>query len=135
MAAHIHAELMRLFAEDAMETDTPWERWQMKTDKGDWIDYEMPYSPNWNLSVEYRRKPKKIRIGKYDVPEPLRVAPDYGDEYYVAAWAASGISYCWCSWEGARRDLQFLEAGLIHSTPEAAQYHIDAILSLTRAKK
>ena len=26
---HRHAELMKIYAEDAMETEKPWERWQI----------------------------------------------------------------------------------------------------------
>ena len=29
MAKHIHADLMLQYAQDAMETDKPWERWEV----------------------------------------------------------------------------------------------------------
>ena len=30
MTAHVHAALMLQYAKDAMETDKPWERWEVK---------------------------------------------------------------------------------------------------------
>lgn len=53
---HKHAELMKLYAEDAMETETPWERWEIKVlDEWRLLDW----SPNWGPSEEYRRIPTK----------------------------------------------------------------------------
>ena len=34
--AHKHAALMMQYAQDAMETENPWERWQFKDDRGYW---------------------------------------------------------------------------------------------------
>lgn len=52
---HPHAENMRLFAEDAAETDKPWQRWEFKTPaaKG-WGNLHQ--SPMWDRDTEYRRK-------------------------------------------------------------------------------
>ena len=33
MTAHKHAALMLQYAQDAMETDRPWERWELYSDK------------------------------------------------------------------------------------------------------
>lgn len=33
---HPHAELMKQYAEDAMETDKPWERWEYSCDGSPW---------------------------------------------------------------------------------------------------
>ena len=57
MAAHPHAENMKLFAEDAMKTDKPWELWEVKASKDMWTqcsDY-----PVWIVGLQYRRKPEK----------------------------------------------------------------------------
>ena len=51
-----HAALMAQYAADAAETDTPWERWQLKqAGEADWID--LTSSPGWSPVFEYRRKP------------------------------------------------------------------------------
>lgn len=67
MAAHPHAENMRLYAEDAAETDKPWERWESrKPDSSNelyrnWSPVnvgDMTFPVNW----EFRRKPKPLEL-------------------------------------------------------------------------
>lgn len=54
---HPHAELMAQYAQDAMETDKPWERWQCHWgQRTGWDDVED--NPSWCKSTQYRRKPK-----------------------------------------------------------------------------
>ena len=59
MTAHPHAENMRLYAEDAAETDKPWERWQFR-----WADDEVWVNASdglmWDVDTQYRRKPKPL---------------------------------------------------------------------------
>jgi len=55
--AHIHAELMAQYAADAMETDEPWERWQIQRIDHSWSTLDD--HPCWHHWVKYRRKPKK----------------------------------------------------------------------------
>lgn len=57
--AHKHAELMMQYAQDAMETDTPWDRWQVKSEKH-WHDFTSK-QPEWDPELEYRRKPQTSR--------------------------------------------------------------------------
>jgi hypothetical protein len=56
---HKHAELMKLYAEDAMETDKPWERWEYRgpSDRT-WSDTCL--HPIWDERWEYRRKPDQL---------------------------------------------------------------------------
>lgn len=58
MTAHKHAELMAQYAQDARETNEPWERWQVNEGDG-WID--CCHHPCWWESFDYRRKPKTSR--------------------------------------------------------------------------
>jgi hypothetical protein len=57
---HKHAELMKLYAEDAMETDKPWERWEYRgpSDRT-WSDTCL--HPIWDERWEYRRKPDQAQ--------------------------------------------------------------------------
>ena len=65
---HPHAELMALYAQDAMETNKPWERWEYRDAPEDgWYSCVKP--PQWAASVQYRRKTRTIRINGFDVPE------------------------------------------------------------------
>ena len=60
MPAHKHAENMALYAQDALETDKPWERWEVFCFDSDfnhhvWIQATSPIC--W-MDTDYRRKPK-----------------------------------------------------------------------------
>lgn len=52
--AHPHAELMKLYAEDAAMSETPWENWERK-DGSKWRS--MYGNPTWSSLIKYRRKP------------------------------------------------------------------------------
>ena len=53
---HPHAELMAQYAQDALETDKPWERWEFKRLIDEfWQD--CVEHPAWTINFEYRRKP------------------------------------------------------------------------------
>ena len=58
--AHKHAALMALYAQDAMETNKPHERWQMQYECGTWAD--MHAAPSWLEVNNYRRKPERISV-------------------------------------------------------------------------
>jgi hypothetical protein len=55
MTAHKHAALMAQYAQDAAETDTPWERWEWKRCDNKWC--QMSVNPGWATDYDYRRKP------------------------------------------------------------------------------
>ena len=60
MTKHKHAELMKLYAEDARETDKPWERWQFRyAGLQGW--HPCDCAMYWHDTWEYRRKPKTSR--------------------------------------------------------------------------
>lgn len=79
---------------------------------------------------EYRIKPKTVRIGEYDVPEPMREMPALGTTYYVAntVTPSSPREYAWvCD----VADIDWFNFGITHSTRDAAVLHAKALLSLT----
>ena len=130
---HKHAELMALYAQDAMETDKPWERWQHAPLESD--EWEtLKKHPSWLAMSEYRRKPKTIRIGNYDVPEPLRVAPE-NESYYYAITIGDSSDSIMIKWRGDPYDLRKLKNGLAHANQEAAELHAEALISLTQTKE
>ena len=79
---HRHAALMALYAQDAAECAAPWTRWERRQADQPWCPCAR--HPNWRSSTQYRRKPKTIRIGEFDVPEPMREAPPLGTTVFVA---------------------------------------------------
>lgn len=126
MSAHPHAALMAEYAKDAAETDKPWERWEGSI-AGEW--YPLACHPEWRHGVQYRRKPRTIRIGKFDVPEPMRVAPNPGDVYWVADPATENVYLQ--RWDDDVTDNRRFSRGLCHATREAAELHARALISLT----
>ena len=81
----------------------------------------------------YRIKPKTIRIGEYDVPEPLREMPARGATYYVADMVTpeSPRKY---TWVGDTSDIGWFNRGILHSTRDAAVFHAQALLPLTEVR-
>ena len=115
MTAHKHAALMLQYAQDAMETDKPWERWWISTGGG-WR--HCVGHPCWNEAYEYHRKPRTMTY-TVTIPEPLRVAPGYGQTFFIAA-PNSGAYYDEIPWEGDDLDVRWLKRGLCFATAEDA---------------
>ena len=125
---HKHAELMMQYAQDAMETDKPWERWEMKypTEK-DWLTLDC--NPLWQGAIEYRRKPKMISVTLMNGevvswPAPHRAELNKRDAYYFAAVDGSVMRE---KWDGIAWDSDTLSNGYIHLTKEAAEQHAAAL--------
>lgn len=78
-----------------------------------------------------RVKPRTININGHEVPEPLRVAPADGVEYWIAHLGAENISPS-NFWDGNRVDNTWLARGICHATKEAAELHARALLSFTK---
>lgn len=79
---------------------------------------------------EYRIRPNTIRIGEYDVPEPLREMPTLGTDYYITDIAGSSL-YGVATWVCDVEDITWFNRGMVHSTKDAAICHAKALLSLT----
>lgn len=79
---------------------------------------------------DYRIKPRTIRIGEFDVPEPLRVAPTVGSLYWSIHFGNdAGIGSF--KWNGDRFDQNVLIQGVAHLKREDAEAHTKALLSLS----
>ena len=131
--AHPHAELMMEYAKIARTTDKPWthfEVWQNDSCVWKAIHLPMRFYPH----MEYRLKPepKTIRIGEYDVPEPVREPLENGTTCWYPKLSNIDLidGYIWCNDD---TDMRMLSNGLIHLTEEAAKAHAEALLSLTKA--
>lgn len=126
---HVHAALMRQYADDAAEHDEPWRLWQFQWNKNaEWAD--MTSNPSWDELTQYRRKPRTIRIGEFDVPEPMRTAPEIGTVYYSADIRGD----CWpdeWQYDNDFTDIAALKGGYAHTTERAARLHAIALCSLT----
>ena len=115
MTAHKHAHLMAQYAQDALETETPWERWEWKGERG-WYPLASEFA--FSIHYEYRRKPRTLTY-TVTIPEPLRNAPHDGKVYFVPN-IASNRFYFDTSWDGDCVDNFRLERGLCFATKEDA---------------
>lgn len=126
---HPHAESMLLYAQDAMETDKPWERWECSNGSDEWMT--LMVNPLWFLDYNYRRKPRTILINGIEVPEPY-----YGDiddyTYYYFIDFSSFAGYSKSYWDGDVLDMNRKVNGSLHLTEENARKHAEALLSFTK---
>jgi hypothetical protein len=125
---HIHAELMIEYGKDALVSKEPWLGWQYWV-KGHTIWFNCTKHPDWYTEAKYRRRPKTVLINGYEVPEPLRVAPEEGTLVYLASLSVSPCDELF--WKGHEGHLQLLRDGVLHLESNAAQIHTEALLSFT----
>lgn len=77
-------------------------------------------------------KPKTISINSIEVPEPMRVKPKRGEEYWIPAiYYAVDTIVDYFEWGDDKKDNRMLSMGLVHRTKEAAELHAKALLSFT----
>lgn len=100
---------------------------QVQRQDGSWIDRVR--EGGFCYGLKYRIKPRTIRIGEYDVPDPIREALEVGDKYWVAK-IDSDSPQEW-EWDGDDWDKKWLAKGIVHLTEEDAQLHSKALISLT----
>ena len=129
MTAHKHAAWMLQYAQDAAETDTPWERWEVGI-KGEW--YPLSANPAWELTQGYRRKPQVIRVGRHEFPKPISNAPLNTINYFlVTAWNGC-FDVDADTWVNSKLDNMRLESWRVHLTREAAKAHADVLNAICR---
>lgn len=122
---HPHADLIMKYAEIAQHDAEPWKYYE-ELISGTWCNCQNHLCFYENL--EYRLKPRTININGFEVPEPLRNEPSDGTDYYVLDM--SEISEM--KWTSDVSEHQWLKAGIIHLTREAAEKHLEALLSFTK---
>ena len=126
---HKHAALMALYAQDAMETDKPWERWEFRIGIHDeWTT--LGGATMWYTDYQYRRKPKMVSVtlANGEVvswPAPHRTELEYGDSYFYFVPTHGDIVLK--KWDCAPWDRTTLSNGYIHLTKEAAEQHAAAL--------
>jgi hypothetical protein len=120
---HKHADLIHAWADGA--------EIQFKGLEG-WFD---ACNPDWLDDTEYRIKPKTININGFEVPEPVREPLERGRVYFIVSVTSVNSSdscgYIKHFWKDDQSDRYWLQAGLIHLTPEASIQHTKALLSFT----
>lgn len=121
---------MLQYAQDAAETDKPWERWEYRYQDEKWKDSDGPL--HFYSDFQYRRKPRTININGIEVPEPMREVPEDGTKYYMPM-CDNEVD---CSvWGNSMSDTRWLNWGVCHLTREAAELHAKALLSFTKREE
>lgn len=132
MPAHIHAALMMEYAKDAAESETPWRDWEYLV--GGDVKWATCFNhPSWNADDVYRRKPKTIRIGDMEVPDPMKTKPERGSRYYCPNVISTDLNdiHIWCD---DFYDNEILNKGFCHATQEAATAHAKAFIKISGGK-
>jgi hypothetical protein len=123
----------------APEGEEPWRGWDtMSKDaaeygEGAWLNLDLP--PRWYVASIYRRRPKMLHIidakGKrHEFPEPMREAPQIGEEYWQVSTAFHDVIKC--TWNNSPSDNLRLAVGLCQSTEEGAQMQVAALRAICR---
>ena len=81
---------------------------------------------------EWRLAPKTIKIGQYEVPEPVREPLNRGQKFWVVSPFTGPDSY---TWDGDEEDLFALESGFVHLSEEDARQHYEVLKKLLEATK
>lgn len=83
---HPAAGILHELARAADVNPEPWREFQVRSDPGgEWDDCRSFLSLCWHLAhKEVRRRPRTIRIGEFDVPEPVRKWPADGENIWAA---------------------------------------------------
>ena len=126
MTAHKHAHLMAQYAQDALETDTPWKRWEFATSGNEWVS--LPENPIWSEYSEYRRKPRTLTY-TVTMPEPLREAPEVGKTFWLAEPWTESLAHEY-EWVGHASAIRCINRGLCFATKEDAIAAAKAMLPI-----
>ena len=130
MTAHKHAALMLQYAQDAAETERPWERWEIKTDGDTWV--ELIKNPSWFEDRKYRRKPQVIHVGRHEFPKPIAFTPPKDTIYWITRLRPEGYAPDDLIWSGDKTDFNLLKSCVVHLSREAAQAHADVLNAICR---
>ena len=82
-----------------------------------------------NDGTKYRIKPRTITVNGFEVPEPVREAPEIGSRYWIATTTSHALSGD-AVWNADIADLLWLSRGICHTTKEAAIAHAKAMLGI-----
>lgn len=102
MTRHIHADLMMQYAQDALETDKPWERWEFlgKLSRR-WISFDESIPLAWWPDSQYRRKTTPYEPTLLDQAleleieaRLLRIKYYENSPQHVVSWAVVRLEQC-----------------------------------------
>jgi hypothetical protein len=92
---------------------------------GAWFDCDV--NPNWDVSGEYRIKPKMVKVGRHEWPEPLKELT-HNRTVWTFSFEYAGVVELFTD----RVARQAVLEGVAHSTREAAEQHRAALRCINR---
>ncbi|MDH2566781.1 hypothetical protein QDT73_05330 [Acinetobacter baumannii] len=101
------------------------------TERNGWELFN-PYDFGFDVfdKFEFQIKPRTIFIGEFEVPEPLRVAPEKGSTCsYPSPTVELGVQQF--KWNGSKGQLRMLQHGQVHSSFDNAFAHCCAIIKIS----
>ena len=119
--AYIHADTMAQYALDAKKYNEPWKMWQ-HSDGDEWFDCTS--HPAWATAHVYRRKPRVINIGGYEVPEPVREPLNPGQKFWAVNPFLGPQEFIW---DGCAGTQHALDSGFVHLSEEAATKYYNVL--------
>lgn len=115
-----HAELIKAWADDSeMQIE-------MLTDDNRWI----MATPDWEPDIEYRIKPKKLRIGNIEIEAPETKALQAGEVFYIP-YLFDNNKFETFVWYDSKKDYELLKRNIVHKTTKNAIAHTDALIAIS----
>jgi hypothetical protein len=78
---------------------------------------------------DWKIKPRTININGYEVPEPIRIRPRKDELCYIPYLSDSKVQEF--NFADSITSSRWFNQGLLHKTREAAELHLEALLSFT----
>lgn len=133
---HVHAELMKQYAEDAVTSETPWINWEFRSfDDLPW--QSMHQHPAWHVTTFYRRKPVPVKdkiLINGEKFNSIAKEPDYRSKYSRIELDQSGFNATSYTWLDDDIDYRFLASGNIFETRTQAQAVADKLNQVFKNK-
>lgn len=121
---HKHSEIFM-----ALANMQPIECQHFESDAWFGVDDEFVLCHLHNPIYSFRVKVATVMIGEYEINAAMTTAPALGILYYVPHLGQ--VTYT-NTWHNGTDDNKYLNNGLVHSTPQAAAAHAEALVSLTK---
>jgi hypothetical protein len=125
MTANIHPHKAII---DAWTADTTLEIERYKLHDASWERSsvgEVFHFNGWKFRIKPKMRSVTVDGVNYEFPEPMRVAPEIGEDFYLACMKST------CRrWGGGDEQSFWLKAGFCHLTKEAAEQHRRALLAV-----
>ena len=125
---YVHADLIMKYALAAQTSETPWENFELRQTENDY------WHPATGVllfcsTLQYRLKPKTIKIGYIDVPAPEKQPPMQSQQFWITSLNPNECkSDLWMNDFKPHTDL--LKFGCVHLSEENAKIHSNALAKL-----